>query len=209
MAQIPVQKKSGFPWWAWLLIGLVALALLLWLLFALLGDEEEAAVAPEPTAAAVVAAPEPTEEPVPAVTPTVPAAAEQGTETTAGASGPITDLTTIFEEQDKASLAGRQVNLQGETAAQVQSVVGDTTFWVGPSQGQQVFVALSEEQDSRGVEGMVDVNEGQTVRLTGEVKELPSMEQARQQFGLSDTNSAQLDNQEIYIDADRVEIIER
>ena len=101
------------------------------------------------------------------------------------------------------------MELQGQTAAEVQSVVGDATFWVGPSDDQQVFVVLDEEQDAAGAEGRVDVNEGQTVRITGEVRQLPSMQEAQQQWGLSEANAAQLENQQIYISAEQVEIIER
>ncbi len=72
-----------------------------------------------------------------------------------------------------------------------------------------MFVVLGEEQDAAGVEGRVDVNEGQTVRLTGQVQQLPSIEEARQQWGLSEANAAELQNQEIYISAEQVEIIER
>jgi hypothetical protein len=227
MAQIPVQKKQGMPWWVWLLLGIVILGLL-WLLMALLGDDDnEAALAPEATQVparevdrrdlteviqAVMTPYSPPATPIgasetPAAEAT--AAVTQGAETPAGAGGPITDLTTIFEEEDKTSLVGRQVDLQGETAAEVRSVVGDTTFWVGPSQDQQVFVVLSEEQDAAGAEGRVEVNEGQTVRLTGQVQQLPSIEEARQQWGLSEANTAELQNQEIYISAEQVEIIER
>ncbi len=265
MARIPVrERRGGFPWWGWLLLALVALALLalLWALLAGDDDDEVAGVDPEvvatevlatavvepavvatkvlepevvatavvepevvatkvveprvvtPAAVAVEVAATEVVEVVPEVTeqtqPTQSAA--QPTPTTAsaaGTGGPITDLTTIFEEQDKASLAGRRVDLQGETAAQVRSVVGDTTFWVGPSQDRQVFVALVEEQDAAGVEGLVDVNEGQTIRITGQMRQLPPMEEARQQWGLSEANAAELENQQIYISAEQVEIIER
>lgn len=37
MAEIPVERKSGFPLWA-ALLGLLALAALIWMLFAL-GDD--------------------------------------------------------------------------------------------------------------------------------------------------------------------------
>ena len=213
MARIPVERRGGFPWWGWLLLALAVLALIALLLLALMGDDEEpelGVVDPEPTPTLATQEVSP-----PAVTPTPPVVA-QGAETPqaggndgGNGTGPITDLTTIFQQQDKASLAGRRVNLQGATNAQVQSVVGDKTFWVGPSNQQQVFVVLSEEQDPAGVEGKVDVDQGQTVRLTGEVRQLPSMQQARQQWGLSEANTAQLQNQEIYIHAERVEIIER
>ena len=40
MAEIPVEKKTGFPW-LWALLGLLALAALLWF-FASLGDDDAA-----------------------------------------------------------------------------------------------------------------------------------------------------------------------
>lgn len=54
MADINVQRKSGTPWWAWLL-GLLLLALLAWLLWGLLdNDEEPEVVEPVPAAVPVV-----------------------------------------------------------------------------------------------------------------------------------------------------------
>lgn len=242
MARIPVEKRGGgFPWWAWLLIGLLLLALI-WLLFSLLagGGDDRVAAPPEPTEISAAAEPdateatgaptgdgEPTLEPadgVPALpalgtpTPVMPDSdpAEVATVIAAvtfpageAVPGPITDLAAILEERDKPSLAGRRVDLLGETAAEVRSVVGDTTFWVGPSEDRRVFVALSEEQDAAGAEGSVDVDEGQTVRITGEVRQLPSVEEAGQQWGLSEANAAGLENQQIYISAEQVEIVER
>ncbi len=216
------------PWWGWLLLALVALALVA-LLWALLAgdDDDEAAFAPQATqqpardvdrrdltevTESVQRGYSPPSTTVPATeTPSVGEASTpaQGTETPAGAGGPITDLTTIFEEQNKISLVGRRVNLQGQTAAEVQSVVGDKTFWVGPSENQQVFVALSEEQDAAGAEGKVDVNEGQTVRITGEIMELPSIERIRKEWGRSEVLATKLVNQQIYISAEQVEVIER
>ncbi|MDP9382266.1 MAG: hypothetical protein M3Q29_19425 [Chloroflexota bacterium] len=87
--------------------------------------------------------------------------------------------------------------------------MGDKTFWVGPSENQQVFVALSEEQDAAGAEGKVDVNEGQTVRITGEIMELPSIERIRKEWGRSEVLATKLVNQQIYISAEQVEVIER
>jgi hypothetical protein len=54
MADIDVQRRSGPSWWAWLL-ALAALAVLLWLVLAWLGDDDEAEVAAvDPAAAPVV-----------------------------------------------------------------------------------------------------------------------------------------------------------
>ncbi len=89
---------------------------------------------------------------------------------------------------------------------QVQSVVGDQAFWVGPSQDQQLFVVLEEDPSAGATEGQVDVNAGQMVSIMGEIRELPSMEEARAQWGLSEANTAQLANQQVYLHAEQVEI---
>lgn len=39
MANIPVQKKSGFPWWGWVLV-LIAVALVVWWFFGMAEEEE-------------------------------------------------------------------------------------------------------------------------------------------------------------------------
>lgn len=62
MAEIPIEKKSGMPGWLWLLLGLLVLALLLWLFLGNDDDEIERtdAVVAEQTidpATALVAAP--------------------------------------------------------------------------------------------------------------------------------------------------------
>jgi hypothetical protein len=31
MAEIPVQRRGGGPWWLWLILGILAVGLLLWL----------------------------------------------------------------------------------------------------------------------------------------------------------------------------------
>ncbi|WP_375269078.1 hypothetical protein [Phenylobacterium sp.] len=150
MAEIKVQKKSGWPWWAWVILALVAVALIWWAMSAM-GDEEEATVATTPPAVA-----------------TAPGAV--GDET-AGAvdRAPITDLAVLMDAQDPAALVGREVRLQGVS---VQEMVGDASFWVGEDQDRRVFVILDEQIPSPPpeVEGRVNVNQGQTVDVQGSVR---------------------------------------
>lgn len=56
MAEIPVTKKSGIPWWVWLILALVVIAIAWWLIASGDDDVETAAVS----------------EPVPAVAPAGP-----------------------------------------------------------------------------------------------------------------------------------------
>ena len=183
MARIPVERKrTGIPWWAWLLLAL-AVAALLWFLFDLFNRD--------PTEARDL------NVEVPAVT-AAPAGEQAG-----AAAAPITDMLIIVDTPDKASLVGRRVQFTNVT---VQSVVGDKTFWIGPSKDKQLFVVLEEDPSAGATEGQVDVNAGQTGTITGEIRKLPSMEEARSQWGLSEANTAELENQQVYLQAQQVQI---
>ncbi len=201
MARIPVERKRGIPGWAWLLLALL-LGALLWLLVALFNDDDRAEVGSAPTAV-----PTPLAAGVPAATATPTPGANQ-TPTAAGppaaAGGPITDMMAILNAPNEPSLVGRQVQLAG---VRVQSVPGDVTFWVGPNDSQQLFVVLGKEEQSAGqVEGQVDVNPGQTVTITGVIKQLPGLQEAQQRWGLSAANSAALQHHQLYVQAEQVRV---
>lgn len=94
---------------------------------------------------------------------------------TAGATAgsPIVDLTAIVGAPAPATLVGRRVELTGAT---VQEVISDRVFWIGDAK-RQLLVALDETPTpDAAVEGMVNVQKGQTVRLEGTVQPLPSKE---------------------------------
>lgn len=177
MTNIPIKQKKGVPWWVWLLVVL-AILVGLWLLLAILDSDDDVDVAnpAEPVTATVAATTDPKL---------------------------VTDLLIIVDTDDPDSLVGRRVKLE---SVAVQSVVGDKTFWVGPSKDQQLFVFLEEKVDPAGAEGQVDVNEGQQVTITGTVEKLPPIEQARKQFDLSEKNSADLKGEKLYVRAAQVKI---
>lgn len=146
MAEIPVQQKSGIPWWVWALLALLAVLLLVWLF----SGDDEAEVAAVDNTVPVVA---PVDTRAPVVTNQV-------------AAGAITDLTTILGTTDLTTLAGRPVQLSNVT---VQEVVGDRTFWIGPDASQRAFVVLNEQPtpNQPGVEGRYDVTAGQVINISG------------------------------------------
>ena len=192
MARIPVERKrTGIPWWAWLLLAL-AVAALLWFLFDLFNRDPTEARDLNVEVPAVTAAPAGEQ-----------AGAAPAGEQAGAAAAPITDMLIIVDTPDKASLVGKRVQFTNVT---VQSVVGDKTFWIGPSKDQQLFVVLEEDPSAGATEGQVDVNAGQTVTITGEIRKLPSMEEARSQWGLSEANTAELENQQVYLHAQQVQI---
>lgn len=160
MAEIPVQQKSGIPWWVWLLLGLLVIGLLVWLFTRDDDDRVGASQAEQPVAIAPVA------DPAMDTNMAVGTAAPAGATGAAGDTGPITDLAAIAGAGDMSALVGRNVQLSN---VRVQSVVGDRTFWVEGEGGQRAFVVLNEQPtpDRPGVEGRYDVTQGQVLNVSG------------------------------------------
>ncbi len=193
MANIPVQRKRGIPWWVWALLGLVLLALL-GLFLGNPFDRREAAGPGAATGAGAKASPAAAASP----------ATGAGAKASPAAAGPVTDL-PIGQPDQLVALAGRPVQLGG---VKVQSVVGDKTFWVGPSETQRLFVFLEEDKTAgQKVEGKVDVNAGQTVSITGELRKLPGAEEAQKQLGLSPQAYEALKQGQVYLYARTVKVV--
>lgn len=165
MAEIPVEKKSGIPWWVWLLLALLLVGLLLWWLLDDGDEAEYAAVAPVTTEAPLDPTMGATNETMMA---DGNAAMMAGGATAAG--GAITDAGTILNASDRSALVGRQVQLSD---MRVVDVVGDRSFYVAPSadapENQRLFVVLNEmpTPGTPGTEGRYDVTEGQVVSIDG------------------------------------------
>lgn len=155
MAEIPVERKSGIPWWVWLLLALLAFGLLIWLFNR--DDENEVAVAD--TTPAVV---------TPAETPGAIAPAADANMAAGTATGPITDIAMLVGATNLASMVGRPVQL---TNVRVQDVVGDRTFWVGPDANQRAFVVLNEQPTpGQPPEGRYNVEPSQVIGINGVVR---------------------------------------
>ncbi len=191
MADIPVERRSGGAWWKWLL-GLVLLALAIWLVASLVdtgGDQMGEAV----------------DEPTGEVAPV-------------GAEGPITSLSAIATTAGQEDVAGREVQLSN---LNVTSVVGDGAFYVSDGANEQVLVVVDEgtqmetgaagaagaqeqqEQEDAGTgEQQVNVSEGQTIgTLEGAVERMD--EAALSEQGLANTQAA---NETLYIQAERISL---
>ena len=202
--EIPVRRRrgGGLPWWAWL-IGLALLALLaFWLLSNMGGNsgnnnsaggagasgaaQSQAAGASGGAGAGGVAA-----------SGSADAGASGGA---AAGSDTITTVAEVSGATDAASVAGRSAEIEGAT---VESVTGDVTFWVGESAEDRVFVLMDE--DASGGEQGIQIEEGQTLRITGQVDEVPSDTAA---WDLSEEDAAALAEEPVYIAASRVEVAE-
>lgn len=175
MANIPVERKSGLPPWAWI-AGLLGLLLLGALLLSQCNNEDDAT---GDTAVVVddgeVSTAGEFDEDLAAGSGAGTDAAANGAvgSTTGAATGAafttIDDLNTSLDDTaaGAGSLNGRAVTL---TDVPVTSVVGDSTFYVGTGQGR-VLVVLNElgesETGAGGTDGRYDVDEGDVVSLRG------------------------------------------
>lgn len=165
MAEIPVERKSGMPWWVWLVLAALAIALLIWI-FA--DDDREAY---ETAAVAPVAVAPVSTDPVGTVDPVDNTAAATATGTPppgaqAGTTGPITDLAALTAGGDMSAMVGRQVNL---TAVPVTQMAGDRTFFVGEG-SNRLFVILPEGRPGMPTEDSINVNQGQRVTVSGTIQ---------------------------------------
>ncbi len=152
--------RRGTPWWLWLLLALVALALLLFGLTQCGGGD------PAPGAGAGGAsdpgASDRSSAQAPPSAPADPSSAEAGTLTADG--------TSLFP---LAQAAGSDGELTGQVdksvtgrAVLVQSVPSDEGFWVGPSEAERIWVQLTGTDESGYV-----VRQGDRVELTGRIVE--------------------------------------
>jgi len=109
---------------------------------------------------------------------------------TGGSSAPITQLSQLTSTSDPTTLAGRQVNLSD---AKVQQVLGDRLLTVSSGTGTPIYVRTSESTSQ--------IKPGQTVSLSGSIKQVP---QSITDLGLDQSSAQQLQGQPIYVDANRL-----
>lgn len=192
MANIPVERIGGTPWWTWAL-ALVAVIGLIWLIVLLFGNEPD----PEDRVAAdtigVVddrAAQDP---------------ANAGMDPV-GAAGTLTSLAEVREARRQDDLYGREVELSGVRAARV---AGDSTFYIedpDPSGDARLLVVLENLEESEtdpagpeGSDGVYNINEGEVMTVRGRVDRFTGAE--RQVTG---ANRDRLLPDSLYLDARRI-----
>ena len=186
MAKIPVEKKSGGSIWPWI-IGLLLLAGLIWLLFELLGNDDDVDLAEEDTVEMI----------------------EDDDRATAGV---ITSMATLTSMQDKSALIGREVDLSN---LRVESVVGDSSFFAVPSEGgnQRLLVVLQglgETGDPAnapvGADGEYNVDVGDMVDVEGTIEQFT--DEVGQQSGVTGADAERALSDGIYLNANELEVME-
>lgn len=154
MADIDIErkKKSPLPW----ILGLLALALLAFLLMQSCGDEEEVepAVVTDTTTAVTA----------PVVAPVVPPVTDTTTVGATGAAGAAGAAGWIG-----AVLAGTSAGQSASGSGTVPETPSDRGFWIEDN-GQRVFAVLAEP-----MEQLKDINPGQRVTISN-ARVLPGSE---------------------------------
>jgi hypothetical protein len=117
-----------------------------------------------------------------------------------------TDLQAILRSPNQATLAGSPVSLQ---RAQVESVIGDQSFWIGSASGR-IFVTFAEiPTPGKPKEGQVAIRAGQTVNLSGVIRSMPTLSDEWLKQNQVDSKTAEsLKQQAIYIHASEVSVVE-
>ncbi len=151
MANIPVERTGGTPWWLWLL-GLLLLIGLIWFLAELFtDDDDEVAVVDDVTAV------DPVDFDCPAIGADVVTSPDQ------------------LMNVGGADLMGCQVDLQN---VRVLSLTGDSSFVVGtspdPERGILVVLRNMNESESlpappTGRDGDYNIDVGETLSIDGEI----------------------------------------
>ncbi|WP_337062798.1 hypothetical protein [Kineococcus sp. G2] len=183
------EEKKGSRWWLWLLLALIAVALIVWAVLAFTGDDEDD-LDVEETTAGVTAPATPGEDETDAMATESPEATATATadptatasataSATAGAAGTaaavaagalVVDGVDVFASgTDLAGLAGQPVEAN---AVQVVEVVADEAFYVGPSADHAILVRLPQFSGANAAESPFNVEQGSVVSFTGTVAEV-------------------------------------
>jgi uncharacterized protein (TIGR02271 family) len=107
----------------------------------------------------------------------------------ASSSGPITDVSVLTSTADVSKLANRPVECSG---LKVRQVIGDKVVVLSGDNGQQIYAVSSQ--------GKPNVSVGDTVTLTGTVKEMSGSNSE-----LTGDAAQALSSQRCYIDATKIE----
>lgn len=112
----------------------------------------------------------------------------------------LDDIAVVLDPASAADYEGRTVQF---TDVQVQDVVGDSIFWIGPNSEERLFVLLIEQRTpDTPIEGRYDINAGQTISITGTLRSIPNADTLAQ-WTLDEASRTELQNQHLYLEAQR------
>lgn len=120
----------------------------------------------------------------------------------AGNADRLTDAGAFFTASDRMSLRGRGIDLSN---VEVQRVVSDRGFTVGPRKGQELFVLLDDRLNEGSADKRLRIKPGQRLAIGGTFMDPPSAETKQERYrGLSTKESGELRAQDIYLHAETI-----
>ena len=235
MSEIDIERKEsgGVPWWAWLL-GLLALAAIIWyatsakpnvaavgvdngalVADANLADAGNSAMAPiadanmadanmadanmaDANMADLNAAPAMGADTNMADVSMSNSADDTSTVPAASSGEAITNILSVVDAKDPASLYGKQVKLLG---APVQAA-GTKLFWVGPSFEQKMLVVTDDSTKMNGI--TTGVAQRDRVDIEGTIMEIKDFQDAKAKYKLDDNAITYLTNKKLLLMATSV-----
>lgn len=197
MAEIPVERKQGVPWWVWLL-GALALLGLLGLLTRGCNDGGAAVNTNLNGNTNLAVANLNTNANLGTANSNINVA---GVGNASGAN--VTDINLFGNTADKQSLVGRRVDLQ---SVRVTRVLSDHLFTVTSGSGE-MFAILDENLDTAGGrEERIKIRTGQTLNLGGTFQRVPTSGELTQErrTGLTPAETEALRNQQVHLHVTQV-----
>lgn len=170
-------ERKSVPWWIWAVLALLALGALIWLFNSWERDDPGLPLAP-----------------------VAPVGVGSG-----NSEVPIRDVALVIAVPDRRPLVGRRVEI---TNVPVLDVVGDRAFWIGTSPQQRLFVVLKEvPPPGSPTDPSIDINPGQVVSLTGNIRAMPDARTAEAAFGAPGAIAAR--EEQIYLFATAANVQQR
>jgi hypothetical protein len=217
------RRASNYTFGFLLTAGILGAALLVGLLYSLFGPRAadqvvvNAGTLPPGQNVVVQPAPPPTvytppgtavAPPPPPVIQTVPGPA--GVTATRPAGTPmqrvvvrVPDSYSAAFASDPSAFLGKRITFD---VVNVESVIADRAFWVGPSTGERLLAVLDQGLDNGVMERIVRVKEGQQRTMSGALQRIPPLDVARKRWKLDDGDVFDIQGQKYYVLIDRIDL---
>jgi hypothetical protein len=105
--------------------------------------------------------------------------------------------------KDPSAFVGKRLTFD---VVNVESVIADRAFWVGPSTGERLLAVLDPALDNGVMERIVQVKPGQQRTMSGTLQRVPPLDIARKRWKLDDGDVFDIQGQKYYVLVDRIDL---
>lgn len=115
----------------------------------------------------------------------------------------VPDSSTGVFSSNPSALVGKRLTFN---VVNVESVIADRAFWVGPSTGERLLAVLDPALDNGVMERIVRVKQGQQRTMSGTLQRMPPIETARRRWKLDSGDVFDIQGQRYYVLIDRIDL---